>query len=286
MLLKITHDLRFKMEIFIKLNFQGQFHPSKWLHVLKNTKVSDQLIPCPHKSNLGCIIKSISSRSLHRCYMWFDAFKMRRLEHFNSSAGNMCLCQSVWWAKPTPAHQARDFSDASFSALCPQPPTSASSSSLFTTMSVCLSILIIWGFFLLLWSLIFDTYSRGFSCSLIFCSFSVSFCLSWLHPPSLVIAVYGSGKESSTDGLCFWLLQRDLSVLCKYLRGDYRWSHAFKVGPHSAPGYIRARNGAEWSLDVERKEMVQCDITWHTTAVAFWAAAGTDLASFVILCLL
>lgn len=131
----------------MKLNFQGQFFPSKRLHVLKNTKISDQLIPRPHKSNLGCIIKSISSRSPHRCYMWFDAFKMRRLERFDSSAGNMCLCQSVWWAEPTPAHQARDFSDASFSALCPQPPTSASSSSLFTTMSVCLSILIICCFF-------------------------------------------------------------------------------------------------------------------------------------------
>lgn len=135
------------MEIFIKLNFQGQFLPSKWLRVLKNTKVGDQLIPCPHKPNLGCIIKSSSSRPLHRCYMWFDAFKMRRLERFNSSAGNMCLCQSVRWAEPTPAQQARDFSDASFSALCPQPPTSASSSSLFTTTSVSLSILIIFFFF-------------------------------------------------------------------------------------------------------------------------------------------
>lgn len=278
------------MGIFIKWNFQGQiFFPSKWLHVLKNTKISDQWIPCPHESNLGCIIKSISSRSRHRCHMWFDAFKMWRLERFNSSAANMCLCQSVWWAKPTPAHRARDFSDASFSALCPQPPTSASSSSLFTTMSVCLIHLnyLFCLFFYCCDRWFFDTYSRGFSCSLIFCSSSVRFCLSWLHPPSLVIAVYGSGKRSSTDGLCFWLLQRDLSVLCKYLqRGDYRWSHAFKVGPHSAPGYIRARNGAEWSLDVERKEMAQCDTTWHTTAVAFWAAAGTDLASFVLLCLL
>lgn len=83
-------------------------------------------------------------------------------------------------------------------------------------MSVYLIILIIFFLFLLL-SLIFDTHSGKFLCSLIFCSSTVSFCLSWLHPLSLVIAVYGSGKESSADGLCFWLLQSDLSILCKYL---------------------------------------------------------------------
>lgn len=70
--------------------------------------------------------------------------------------------------------------------------------------------------------LIFDRGSRQFSCSLLLSSVPPlsAFWLSWLHPLSLVIAVYGSGKESSTDGLCFWLLQRDLSILCKYLHGE------------------------------------------------------------------
>lgn len=120
------------------------------------------------------------------------------------------------------------------------------------------------------------------------CSSSNCQLLSLLASSSrcLVIAVYGSGKESSTDGLCFWLLQRDLSILCKYLHGGIidgpthsRWGCTLL---QATLGQGMVLSGA-WTWNERR----WCNVIQHDIPQS-WVlefSAGTDLASFVLLCL-
>lgn len=99
------------MEIVIEIKFSRIILYKIITHAQKKHKISDQLKTCPHYwilrcvnvCSLGCIIKSITSHSIHRCYVQFDVFKMLLLELFNSSGSNICACVKVC-GEPSP-HQ-------------------------------------------------------------------------------------------------------------------------------------------------------------------------------------